>query len=307
MDTRITEYIDLMIDNSIIIKSYDKESIVFCDSSFDDYVFSEDLLISTLEISNDELLGYIEFYFNNYSCEINFDEFENIKSQLNDQTYFKEIQLNHCKFKNFEEELEKGFDEFKQAIAGNFNDIDKAFLAEITKNLKYSKSQLELFISTNRENALRSINQFMLVKIDFCNEAIRFLDYSTFIFTNTSGVKNNNIEEVKNIQAEVKLPKPKKQLDISTNLTQNQVVILFHFLRQLGYIGKEMPKNRYAEHIAELTGFAQEKIRQNLSHIDKDSQSLESVQFTEVDFSVVRRAMEKMITAIKTDSEEKFS
>ena len=305
MDARITEFIDLLMDNSIIIKSYKKIPIVLTDPNQQDYIFDEELLVNTQVISNEELLGYIDIAFDKYSHEISYDDFENIKFQFNDRTYFKDFKLNNCNFKDFQSKLEVGFEEFKQAIADNFKEINKAFLQEITKDLKYSKNQLELFISVNSENALNSINKFMSFKIEFCAETIRFIDLSSFMLTSHSEVKNNIVEEQNN-QVEEKQPKSKKKLENLTSFTQNQVVIFFHYLRELGYIGKEMPKNLYAQNISELTGFASEKIRQNLSHISKKSDSIESGTFQEVDYSVVKRSLKKVIEAIEIDSKEKF-
>lgn len=281
MDAQITEFIDILKDNSMVIKFYKPEEISSDDPRFDNFEFNDDLLISTHELYEDELWNYLEF------------EIVDFKTP-------RKFELNHySKIGLFEDFLNGEFQKFKFAIANSFNGIDKSELKEVIIQIKNSRNELELLLRINSANKNINIGSLVTTKLDFCNEATRFLDYSTFIFSNRTETKQNT--------EEVKPPKPKKQLDNLTSLTQNQAVILFHYLRQLGYVGKEMPNNLYAQHISELTGFSGEKIRQNLSHIGKESQSLESVLFTEADYSIARRAMEKLITTIKTDSEEKFS
>lgn len=280
MDAQITEFIDILTDNSMVIKFYKPEEISSDDPRFDDFEFTEDLLISTNELYEDELWHYLEF-------------------EIIDNKTPRKIELNHySRIGLFEDFLDVEFQKFKFAIANSFNGIDKSELKEVINQIKNSRNELELLLRISSANKI-NIGSLVSTKLDFCNEATRFLDYSTFIFSNRTEPKQNT--------EEVKPPKQKKQLDNLTSLTQNQAVILFHYLRQLGYVGKEMPNNLYAQHISELTGFSGEKIRQNLSHIGKESQSLESVLFTEADYSIARRAMEKLITTIKTDSEEKFS
>ena len=67
-----------------------------------------------------------------------------------------------------------------------------------------------------------------------------------------------------------------------------------------------MPKNIYAAQVSELSGFAAEKIRQDLSHIAKGSTSYDKVDFHQADFSKVRRELEKVIAVLKTETEERF-
>jgi len=55
-----------------------------------------------------------------------------------------------------------------------------------------------------------------------------------------------------------------------------------------------------------LTGFATEKLRQDLSHIEKKSTSTDSTDFIENEFSIVRRSLEKVIEKLKRDSSERF-
>jgi len=65
MDTRITAFIDILADNSVIIKQYEPEWISIDDPRYDNFEFDEKLLISTVELWDDELVEYIELKSDN--------------------------------------------------------------------------------------------------------------------------------------------------------------------------------------------------------------------------------------------------
>ena len=123
------------------------------------------------------------------------------------------------------------------------------------------------------------------VKIQYCEKTIEFL------------------------KKQVNKDSPKTKSTRSTNvseLKQNQVVILFYHLKQLGDVGKDLPKNVYANHISKLTGFNDEKIRQGLSNISNDSMSSDKMRFLETDYSGIKRALKTLIDEIDKDCKEKY-
>jgi hypothetical protein len=138
------------------------------------------------------------------------------------------------------------------------------------------------------------------VKIEICTESIRFINYAPVIIINQTvetPIKPNVT------LSRVRIRRPSEKL---TDLTQNQIVILFHYLREHGYIGKDTTNTLYAGHISELTGFAAEKIRQDLSHISNNFKSADSREFLDYEYSAVKRALNKVIASIEKYSEEHF-
>ena len=130
-----------------------------------------------------------------------------------------------------------------------------------------------------------TFDTLLKVKIEICSETLRFLN-NTLVVAPTPPL--------------AKPTKVKKPFGKFTSLTQNQIVILFHYLRMHKCIGEETPNNLYAEYISELTGFSAEKIRQNLSHIS----SHENSEFLKTDYYAVKRVLDKVICSISADFEE---
>lgn len=288
MDIQIANFLDILDDNSMIIKRYRPETIYADDPRLDNFEFNEDLLLSSIELYDNELEEFLEHGAIDRSTAIS-------------------IELNRFhKIDGLEIFLESEFEKFKTHIASNFNGILKGQLKEIINNINLSRNTLEYLLQSNSRNKWSLLDKLISVKIECCSEAIRFLDYSTLIFNNQTEVKSQQPILHLEPQTLSKPLKPKKQFEHLTNLTKNQVVILSHYLKELGYFGKEMPKSMYAQYISELTGFTSEKIRQSLSHISKESDSIESGTFQEVDYSFVKRSLKKVIDAIEIDSKEKF-
>lgn len=277
MDAQINEFIDILTDNRLVIKQYKPEWIGVEDPRFDNFEFNEDLLLSEIELEEDELLKYIEMELPFLTTSIS-------------------IKLNGCTQPvELENILESGSEKFGIVIIDTYNVIDKKELKEVVKKIEWSRSELELILFANRLNNNPLLNKLIAVKLDFCAETIRFINFQLPVLPLSKEIAPKVPE------------RQKKPFETLTCMTQNEIIILAHYLRELGYIGKEMTKIEYAKHFSALTGFAAEKIRQDLSHISKKSDSLESIEFLEKEYSTVRRALDKVIAAIKKDSDEKFS
>jgi len=272
MDDQIKEFIDILTDNRVIIKQYTPETISINDPRYDNFTFNEELLVHEDELEEEELSKFLELELplisNAISCKLN--------------GYSQPVDLENM--------LEAEFEKLRKAIISTYNDIDKSELEDIVKKIKGSRSELELIIRANRKNKLYLLERLISLKIEFCAEAIRFINYPIIVLPAK--------------KAEVK---PKKPLENLTSLSQNEISILAYYLRELGYIGKDMTKIDYAKHFSALTGFAAEKIRQDLSHLSNRSSSVESIEFQEREYNRVRRALDKVIAAMKKDTEERFS
>ena len=272
MDDQICKFIDILTNNRVIIKQYTPEWISINDPRYDNFEFKEELLVSESLLEEEELLKFLEFELpfisNAISCKLN--------------SYSQPVDL--------ESMLEAEFEKLRNTIVSTYNDIDKSELKDIVKKIKGSRSELELIIRANRKNNLHLLERLISLKIEFCAEAIRFINYPI------------NVLPPKKIET-----KPKKTLENLTSLNQNEISILAYYLREQGFIGKEMTKIDYAKHFSALTGFAAEKIRQDLSHLSNRSSSVESVEFQEREYKRVKRALDQVIAAIKKDTDEKFS
>ncbi|MBN1187454.1 MAG: hypothetical protein JXB49_34580 [Bacteroidales bacterium] len=277
MDTQINEFIDILTDNRLVIKLYTPETISIDDPRFDNFKFNEDLLLSENELEGDELLFYLQ------------QELPFIKAAMS-------FKLNGSdQPSDLEDMLESELEKFRMLIISNYNAIYKNEFKEIVKEIKGSRSELEEILFANRLNNNPLLNKLIAVKLDFCAETIRLINFQLPVLPLSK-------------ETAPKVPeRQKRPFETLTCLTQNEIIILAHYLRELGYIGKEMTKIEYAKHFSALTGFAAEKIRQDLSHISKKSDSLESTEFLEKEYSKVRRALDEVIAAIKKDSDEKFS
>lgn len=245
------------------------------DDSFDysTWVFDENELVKEFDIAGDGgTLWYLQKDF--------------IESQNYNHT---RVLLNgYWKTKDLDEFFHAEFAEFKAYFTKNNYWNDQSLKDELSKTIRSSNIYLRHIMHVNNRNDVRLIDSLFKVKYEYANETIRFIDNPLIIINN---------------QVKLKQAKPKKPFENLTNLTQNQTVIMFYYLRRLGYIGKEMPNNLYAQHIAELTGFAAEKIRQDLSNI-KD---VDNDEFIEANYSYVQRVLTKVAATIKSETEQKFS
>lgn len=276
MDEQITEYLNLLRDNIVVVKRYIRP----------DWFDGTDNL-SDVELNKVKLLNEKEYH----PASIDSKMFED---ELLFPDSIKRYELNgYQKDSEFEEFLISQFEKFKSIFIKNnlWNQSDVK--AEIANHVRRTRSELDHLLLSGRLLKDSRFNSLIKVKTDVCVETLRFINFPI-----------SNIEQFNNVNA--KPIRKKKQIAKLTSLTQNQIIILFHYLKELGYIGKDMPKNEYAQHIAELTGFAAEKIRQDLSHISNNFKSTDSREFLEYEYSAVRRSLDKVIAAIKKDSEERF-
>jgi hypothetical protein len=98
----------------------------------------------------------------------------------------------------------------------------------------------------------------------------------------------------------------RKQKEIKLDLTQTQIVILFNQMKNLGMVGKNVSNTILAACISEISGFSKEKIRQALSNVNPDSDSIDSDTFTENDFHRVKNKVEALKTNIQEEIEDRF-
>ena len=99
---------------------------------------------------------------------------------------------------------------------------------------------------------------------------------------------------------------PRKQKEFKLDITQTQIVILFNQMKNLGMVGKNVSNTILAASISEISGFSKEKIRQALSNINPDSDSIDSDAFTENDFHRVKNKVEDLKKKIQEEIEDRF-
>jgi len=272
MNDQIKEYLDLLTDNNLIAKIYAPDGL---DETFNPkaYDWKEEEVFEKILYRCDELSELLE------NEEIGHDLLR--RYELNG--YQNPFDL--------EDFLITRFEKFKNDFINNNYHNDKNIKKEITNQVRINKYQLDNILSKGKRLRDETFDTLLKVKIEICSETLRFLNF------NLGNISTPLID---------KPLKVRKPIDKLTILTQNQIIILFHYLKQLKCIGNNMPKNLYASQISELTGFDVEKLRQALSHIDKKSTSIESIKFSETDYHAVRRILDKVISAINADLEEKF-
>lgn len=277
MDTQITEFIDLLKDNSFVAKqylpynldeTYNAEIWNFREEDvIDEKWYAYDVFLEELDlghISKDELTLY-EFH-----------------------GYQKPTEL--------EDFLISHYETFNNACVENNYLNDKTVIKEIVNQVRLVKNQLDILLSNCEFVGNYLLESLIKVKIEICTETIRLLNFSK--------IDNSIIAETNQVSANpVKIRKTYENL---TNLTQNEVVILFYYLKEQGCIGNEMAKNLFANNISELTGFSAKGIRKGLSSIKKDTINADSVYFTERGFSTVRREMEKVVEVLNTETKDRF-
>lgn len=270
MEADIQVFIDIMTDNHFMVKRYKLESNRFNDSQFEKTEFDEKLLLSKNEFNIEDLLEFMESKLFRADGIFSFE--------LNGFNYSKGLE-------NF---LQSEFLKFRIFIVNNFNKIENSSLIELVEKIKSSKNELDLLRNTRIRSQFKGYKSLSSVKFEFCAETIRFIDNQQLLMlSNPINKKKEN---------------PKKAYEKLTDFNQNQIVILFHYLRKAGCVGKGMQKNSYADFISGLTGFATEKIRQDLSHIDTNPDSTNTVKFSEYDYNKVLRALKELITSIEESS-----
>jgi hypothetical protein len=276
MDDKIKEYLNLLRNNIVVVRRYKRP----------DWFVGTDT-ISDIELNKANLLNEKEYQPLSIGIEVQ-------KDDLLFPDSIKRYELNGFqKDYEFEQFLILHFEEFK-AIFTKDNLWDKKDTKEaIANHVRKTRNLFDHFLHRARLLEDSEFNSIIKVKTDVCMETLRFVNFPMQILQQFN---NDNPRPIRK----------KKQIVKLTSLTQNQIVILFHSLKELGYIGDEMQKNIYAHHISELTGYAEEKIRQDLSHIVKNPDGTNTVEFSEIDYSVVKRTLDKVIAKVKKDSEERF-
>ena len=281
MDDKIIEFVEMLCDNNVQIKKYDLFPL--------NYDYENDLLETDWEaaIIGDVKLNSARFYL--YLKRLETKEKEKV-TILNDITTTRYYLNGYWKQRDFFDYIQLKFEDFKVLIANCDLIEDQKDINDFQNAIWHSIEELTLYpIVTHHE--LRDINSMLKVKIDCCQNVIVLL---------------RNLQSNISSPDKAKQSKRWKEHKKLTKLSQNQIAILFHFMRDLELIGNGMQKKEYAEIISSLTGFSSEKIRQKLSHIEKQSNSVESDQFKEVDFSITRRVFENIIAEIRTYTEQKI-
>jgi hypothetical protein len=185
---------------------------------------------------------------------------------------------------DLEDYLSNQFSDFKVALISDGSLKDKNFKTEIIEQVSIIKNYLYQLLESIKVLNDITFNELITWKIKYCEEVIKFVNSQV------------PVNVIKNVKVSGKL----------TSLKQKEIVILFHHLRELGLLGKEMTNKEYSHCISTLTGYDSEQIRQDLSHITSKSNSVEHYQFQATDYSGIKRALEqKLLKAIEEKTKEK--
>ncbi len=92
---------------------------------------------------------------------------------------------------------------------------------------------------------------------------------------------------------------PKESNTKQTELNQAQITVLFYYLKSTGIIAKSLNNTLFSKAISELTGFSSSKIRQGLSTVSEYSNSIDSMRFTDKDFTEVISQLNNVLEKIK--------
>ncbi|MBW1613222.1 MAG: hypothetical protein JRJ57_04465 [Deltaproteobacteria bacterium] len=191
------------------------------------------------------------------------------------------VEINgHSAPDEFENFLLAQLNQFKSIAAEKKLDENKLLQAELSKQLFSIRTNLTQV--KKHSVGLKYKNFYPLIdkKIDYCERALAFLS---------------------NLKTEI-LKLRKTESGKFTGLTQKQIVVLFFHLQKLGYVGKGIDKDDYAKLISEMTGFSFKQIRMGLSHIEKNSTSLDKYKFSETDYTVTKKEVRKVLSAIDKES-----
>jgi hypothetical protein len=104
-----------------------------------------------------------------------------------------------------------------------------------------------------------------------------------------------------------KLPgyQSKKKKERKVELTQPQIVLLFHHLQNLGMIIKDVPNRTLAGHISEITGFTAEQIRQGLSSVSLFSKNIDA-NFKPADYSALYLKVNALQENLELEESKRF-
>lgn len=277
MDDHIENFINLLNSNSFTAKTYLPSNL---DDTYDptDWIFYEEDIVNSNWYSYDELkVGIV-------AGEI-------------EQNIFTIFQLNGFnKPSDLEDFLFKNFELFKDAFTSNNYKNNKTVKDEIVSQIRLIRNKLEMLLDYTVRIHNHSLNSLIKAKIDICAETLRFINYSIIPVSSKDEIQASSQPVSINLRT-------RKNFENLTDLTQNQVIILSYYLKKLGCLGKSMPKNLFATQIAELSGYSNEKIRQDLSHIANP----ESYEFSESDYLTVRRIVKKILEEVEQDCQKIFS
>lgn len=209
---------------------------------------------------------------------------EEFSLKLSEETFYVIIN-GYRSYDDLDKFLGNCFSEFKEiAIKTNLLK-NKLFQSEISRQIFLIRSDLQKLLDSSKAKRYSNLTLLVHVKIVYCDKLLDFIS---------------------NIKTEVFKLKEKKS-GTYTELTQKQIVILFHHLHDLGYVGKGMQNDELAGLISQITAFSADKIRQDLSLVKKDSRSVESYEFKDTDYDAIVRAIKKLLKRIETEQKEKFS
>ena len=99
--------------------------------------------------------------------------------------------------------------------------------------------------------------------------------------------------------------KTRKLKNPDVEITQPQIVLLFHHLQQLGIVSKSVSNTSLATSLSELTGFSFEQIRQALSSVSVYSKNIDA-DFKQTDYSALNRKVKALQQNLETESSKRF-
>lgn len=180
--------------------------------------------------------------------------------------------------------LEKYFIEsltkFKKSSADTRLDKNKILQNELIQSIFSIRTELTQLLLVSPSKKFRNYNSLVTLKISYCDKILLFI----------SNIKN----EVSKLN--------RKGKGDYTNLKQKHIVILFHHMHSLGYIGKGMDNTEFADLIAEITDFSSNRIRQDFSNI----LDMDSLDFLQSDYSEVIKALNKIRSSVETESKARL-
>jgi hypothetical protein len=104
-----------------------------------------------------------------------------------------------------------------------------------------------------------------------------------------------------------KLPgyQSKKNKDRKVELTQPQIVLLFHHLQNLGMITKDVPNTTLAVCISEITGFGFKQLRKSLSSVSLFSENVDA-NFKPADYSALYLKVNALQENLELEESKRF-
>ncbi len=97
----------------------------------------------------------------------------------------------------------------------------------------------------------------------------------------------------------------KKQKERKVELTQPQIILLFHHLQNLGMITKDVPNTTLAVCISEITGFGFKQIRQALSSVSLFSKNIDA-NFKPADYSALYLKVKALQENLELEESKRF-